>query len=201
VSAGQKKWCATWLALHFCIVILVSLNDLASIVPADRTFLGQRFEWFCDKIGAITTSLLGRRLSPANPLRQIVATYANCAGIELGYSYFAPSVSENPRLIFELHYPDGHVSYDLPHVGSAASGYRVAALLDSLQHLRYRPLREAIVQTLAYPICREHSDAVMGRAFFATAHLPAPEEFRAGGRPSYKLLYTYEIRLQTTHSD
>ena len=117
---------------------------------------------------------------PSDPIRQAIAAYANCAGIIAWLRYFAPTVSENPKLIFELRDSDGRVTYDLPHVGNAASGYRIAALLDNLQHLKSPALREAIVQSLAYTIRREHHDAVAGRAYFATAHLPAPAEFQAG---------------------
>ena len=46
----------------------------------------------------------------------------NIAGIETGYGYFAPNVPGGYRLVFELHYPDGRVEYELPSVSSAAAG-------------------------------------------------------------------------------
>ena len=88
---------------------------------------------------------LGERLPASKPLREGLAAYANGAGIELGYSYFAPRIPGNAKLVFELHYPDGRVEYDLPHVAGAAAGYRVATLLDNLLEIHYARLREAIV--------------------------------------------------------
>ena len=201
MTAGGRKFCAGWLGLHLLVVFIVSLGDLASILPGDRTVFSGMGHEFWKKVESITALLLGRELSPRNPIRQAIAAYANCAGIDFGYSYFAPTVSENPKLIFELRDSEGRITYDLPHVGNAASGYRIAALLDNLQHLKSPALREAIVQSLAYTIRREHHDAVAGRAYFATAHLPAPAEFRAGKRLSYELRYTYEFRFEPTRSD
>lgn len=198
MSSGQRKLWASWLGLHFFFIVVASLQDLASILPGERTFLSLKSEAFWRRVGSFSSLVLGNQLSPSNPLRQAIATYTNSSGIELGYSYFAPSVPENPKLIFELRLPDGDVNYDLPHVGSAASGYRIAALLDNLQHVSYRPLREAIVQNLAYRTRLDHPDAVTMRAFFTTSKLPSPAEFRAGQRPFYRLLYTYEIRLRPT---
>ena len=58
----------------------------------------------------------------SNPVRQALATYLHIAGIETGYGYFAPNVPGSYKLVFELHYPDGRVEYELPSVSSAAAG-------------------------------------------------------------------------------
>ena len=201
MSAGRRRLCVGWLALQLLLIVVVSLHDLASILPGDRSVLPQASDILWRKVESFTSLLLGRQLGASNPIRQGIAAYTNGAGIDLGYSYFAPSVSENSKLIFELHYPDGHVGYDLPHVGGAAAGYRVAALLDNLQHASYPPLRRAIVQTLVASICLEHPDAVIVRAIIATANLPGPTEFRAGSRPTYKIRYAYEFRVRAKVSE
>ena len=65
-------------------------------------------------------------------MREALNTYVKLAGIETGYGYFAPNVPGGYRLVFELHYPDGRVEYELPSVRSAAAGLRIAGLLDSI---------------------------------------------------------------------
>ena len=59
---------------------------------------------------------LGQDLAASNPAREALATYLHIAGIESGYGYFAPNVPGSYKLVFELHYPDGRVQYELPHV-------------------------------------------------------------------------------------
>lgn len=189
--------CAGWFTLHFLLIIIVSLHDISSILPGDASVLPQGSNRVWRRLETITAALLAERLPASNPLRQGLAAYANGAGIELGYSYFAPSIPGNAKLIFELHYPDGRVEYDLPHVGGAAAGYRVATLLDNLQEIHYARLREAIVQSLVSAAWREHPDAVMIRAVFGVASLPTAEEFRAGTKDSYRLLSTYDFRLRS----
>ncbi len=189
--------CAGCFTLHFLLIIIVSLHDISSILPGDASVLPQGSNKVWRRIETITTALLAERLSPSNPLRQGLAAYTNGAGIELGYSYFAPSIPGNAKLVFELHYPDGRVEYDLPHVGGAAAGYRVATLLDNLQDIHYARLRNAIVQSLVSSVWQEHPDAVVIRAVFGVASLPTAEEFRAGAKGSYRLLSSYDFRLRS----
>ena len=137
----------------------------------------------------------GRELPETNPLRQFLASYANWTGIEVGYSYFAPIIPGNSRLVFELHYSDGRVEYDLPAVGGAAAGYRISALLDYLRVIRYLPLREALVRSLVESCRRDHPDATLIRAVLGVADLPAPHEYRAGKRISYEATFAYDFRF------
>ncbi len=80
------------------------------------------------------------------------------AGIEAGYGYFAPNVPGSYRLVFELHYPNGRVGYELPSVSSAAAGLRIAGLLDNIGRTPYDALREILVKMLAQSVWREHPD-------------------------------------------
>ena len=125
----------------------------------------------------------------------MIASYADCTGIEAGYSYFAPSIPGHSKLFFELHYSDGRVEYDLPVVGGAAAGYRVATLLDNLHAVHYARIRHAIIKTLVLSIHEEHRDAVMVRAVFGVASLTSASEFRMGKRISYEALYVYDFRF------
>jgi len=117
----------------------------------------------------------------------------NIAGIERGYGYFAPNVPGSYKLVFELHYRDGRVEHELPHVNNAAAGLRVAGLLDEIGRTRYDPLREYMVKLLAYSAWSEHPDAEMVRAVFGSISLPSISEFESGKRESYQFLYAYDF--------
>ena len=67
-----------------------------------------------DRGAEITAVLLGQTLPETNPVRQTVSAYLNLAGIEAGYSYFAPNIPENYKIVFELHYRDGRTEIELP---------------------------------------------------------------------------------------
>jgi hypothetical protein len=139
---------------------------------------------------------LGQNLAPSNPARETLNTYLQLAGIETGYSYFAPNVPSGYRLVFELHYPDGRVGYELPSVGSAAAGLRIAGLLDNIGRTPYDALREILVKTLAQSVWREHPDVESVRAIVGLIRLPTVREFEGGKRESYEFLYAYDFSLQ-----
>ena len=154
MSIRQKGIWTTALGLHLFLVVVISLQDVSSTL-----IVGHYPPWFeraLARTEAIASSIRGQGLSESNPLRQSLGTYANCSGIEVGYSYFAPIIPGNCKLVFELHYPDGRVEYDLPVVGGSAAGYRVSALLDYLQVIQDPPLREALLRSLAESVRREH---------------------------------------------
>lgn len=191
----QWFWTAA-LGLHFFLVLAVALEDFSSTLANAETLLPARVEPLLDRTATIASVVLGKNLRVSNPLRQVLVAYADCTGIEVGYSYFAPNVPPNSKLVFELHYSDGRVEYDLPVVGGAAAGYRVATLLDHLSAFHYAPLREAIVKTLVLSIHQEHPDAVMIRAVFGVANLTSVAEYRSGKRITYQTVSDYRFRLQ-----
>lgn len=196
MSARQQWLWTAALGLHFFLVLAVALEDFSSTLVNANTLLPATFEPSLHRAATIASAALGNGLRVSNPLRQLLAGYANCTGIEVGYSYFAPNIPPNSKLIFELHYPDGRVEYDLPVVGGAAAGYRIATLLDHLSAFHYAPLREAIVKTLVLSIHQEHPEAVMIRAVFGVANLTSVAEYRAGKRITYQTVSDYKFRLQ-----
>ena len=195
MSALQKWIGMAALGLHFFLVVTLSLQD-SSVTLANAPSLLP--EWVRPSLGrmeTMTSAALGKYLDASNPLPQALAAYADVTGIEAGYSYFAPNVPGNSKIAFELHYADGRVGYDLPVVGGAAAGYRVATLLDRLRTLHYAPLREAIVKALVMSVHQQHPDAVMIRAVFGVASLTSVAEHRMGRRISYEALSAYEFRF------
>ncbi len=138
---------------------------------------------------------LGRGLSSSNPIRQATTTYLHLAGIETGYGYFAPNIPGGYKLVFELHYPDGHVEAEVPRVNSSAGELRLASLLDQIGRTDYEPLRRLMIRMLAHSVWRAHPDAITIRAVFGAATLPAMSEFEKGKRGSYEFLYAYDFTL------
>jgi hypothetical protein len=160
------------------------------------TVLPVLFKNFSQKAETALSTRIGQKLPASNPVREALNTYVQLAGIEIGYGYFAPNVPGGYRLLFELHYPDGGVEYELPSVSSAAAGLRIAGLLDSIGRTPYDALREILVKTLAQAIWREHPDLESVRAILESIRLPTAREFTEGKRQSYEFLYAYDFNLE-----
>lgn len=195
MSARQIWGWATALVLHLLLIAAVSLEDISASLANGGGAWPAWLQTGLQRTQVAAATTLGRGLDEANPLRQVLATYTGCSGIEAGYSYFAPAIPPNGRLSFELYYPDGRVEYDLPPVGGTAAGYRISTLLDRLQNIHNVRLREAILKTLAYSVRREHPHAKRIRARFEVANLPSISDYRKGARVSYRTLYAYDFRF------
>jgi len=191
----QQRVYLAWFVLHFLLIITISCRDIVWLVAHKLTILPAPFRAAAQRVEPIATGALGDNLSASNPLRRALLTYLHIAGIDRGYGYFAPNVPAGYKIVFELHYPDGRVEYELPAVNSGAAGLRVATLLDEIGRTRYDPLREYIIKTLAASIWRKHPGVKTVRAVFGLLNLPTPAEFEHGKRESYDFLYAYDFSL------
>ncbi len=180
-------------ALHFAVILAVSFRDTFSCLAGIGTVAPPRFARFWEGAEIVAGGVLGERLSPANPLRQAATIYANAAGIEYGYSFFAPNVPNGYKLVFELHYRDGHVEYELPHVGDAATGLRLNNLFENIAASRFDVVRELLLKMLAYASWQEHPDAVVIRAVFGLVVSPSVADFERGKKESYEVLCAYDF--------
>ncbi len=189
----QQRVLLAWFVLHFVLIITISCRDIVWLVAQKLTILPAPFRAAAQKVEPIATGALGDNLSTSNPFRRALLTYLHIAGIDRGYGYFAPNVPAGYKIVFELHYPDGRVEYELPAVNSGAAGLRVATLLDEIGRTRYDPLREYIIKTLAASIWRKHPGVKTVRAVFGLLNLPTPAEFERGKRESYDFLYAYDF--------
>ena len=192
----QKYFYLAWFSLHFLLIIAFSCRDTLELVAQGPTIFPSSFKRFSQKADAAMSAALGQRLAASNPVRQAIATYLHIAGIETGYNYFAPNVPGSYKLVLEIHYPDGHVEYELPRVSSAAAGLRVAGLLDKIGRTPYDALREHLVKMVAQSIWREHPEVKTVRAVFGSIRLPGITEFEHGKRESYEFLYAYDFSLR-----
>ncbi len=192
----QTRVCLAWFGLHFLLIITFSCRDTLGLIAQGPTIFPPPFKSFSQKAETIVSAALGQRLAASNPVRQAIATYLHIAGIETGYGYFAPNVPGSYKLVFELHYPDGRMEYELPRVSSAAAGLRLAGLLDKIGRTPYDALREHLVKMVAQSIWREHPEVKTIRAVFGSIRLPSVSEFEHGKRESYEFLYGYDFSLR-----
>jgi hypothetical protein len=193
-KAVRRKW--IYLAccfLHFLVIVIISCRETLWLVGHGLTTLPSPFQHYSEKAETVASAALAQDLAASNPIRRTLLTYLHVAGIERGYGYFAPNVPPSYKLVFELHYRDGRLEYELPGGNSAAADLRLAALLDEIGRTRVDALREYLVKMLARATWREHPDVKTMRAVFGLRNSPSIEEFERGTRESYEFLYAYDF--------
>ena len=184
-----------WLFLHFLLIISVSCRETLRLIAQGPTILPSSLRSYSQKAETTVFIALGQQLSASNPVRQALATYLHVSGIEASYGYFAPNVPGSYKLVFELHYRDGRVDYELPSVSSAAAAFRIAGLLDNIGRTRSDALREHLVKMMTQFVWREHPNVETVRAIFGSIGLPSVRDFEHGKRESYEFLYAYDFSL------
>jgi hypothetical protein len=182
-----------YFALHFSIIVVVCCRDTGWVFSVTPTVFPQSWSSYWRATQLLASRTLGQELPSSNPIRSVVAAYAHAAGIEAGYGFFAPNVPNNYKLVFELHYPDRPIEYELPRVSDAASGLRLTTLLDHIAEMQYEPLREMMLKMLTYSVWQDHPDATRIRAVLGYVNLPTPHEFETGKKESYQFLYAYDF--------
>ena len=165
------------------------------------TIFPSSFDSLSQKAEKGTAAALGQHLAASNPFRRTLTTYLHGAGIETGYGYFAPNVPGSYNLVFELHYPDGRVEYELPRVNSAAAGLRIAGLLDDIGRTRSDALREHMVKMMASSIWHEHPEVKTMRAILGSVILPSVTDFERGKAEFYEFLYAYDFSLSNESTE
>jgi hypothetical protein len=180
-------------ALHFLLLGLSSFRQTVSALAQGDTILPRSWDAIFERADAMATAALGETLRPANPYRQIIALYKDCAGIETGYGFFAPNVASTHKLVFEIKYPDGRVKYELPHVGDSATGLRLTLLFENIAHVRYELLRETMFKMMAFSVWRDHPGASVVRVVFGFVNPPSIPGFERGEKESYEVLFAYDF--------
>jgi hypothetical protein len=195
MALSKRRIYVAGITLQLFLVIVVSSRDTFWLLSKSKTVFPESSKKLWQGAEEIASTALGQRLPRSNPARQILTGYLNLSGIEVGYGFFAPNVSNSYKLIFELHFPDGRVEYELPRVSNAASVLRVAGLLDTIGRTRSEAFRQTMVKMLADSMWREHADATTIRAIFGSVILPSAPEFERGKRESYEFLYAYDFSV------
>ena len=192
----SKRIYAAWFIVHFFLITAVCFAGIFSLVAEGATVLPSALEKYARNAELIAAWVLGKQASASNPMRRGIATYLHFAGIQAGYTFFAPNIPSYHRLTFELYYEDGRLGYESPHVSGKAAALRLDRLLERLADKRYEPLREVIVKLLALSIWREHPEVKKIRATFGAVTPPDIDDFEHGKGESFQPMFSYDFSLR-----
>jgi len=192
----SKRVYVAWFGIHFFLITAVCFAGLFSLVAEGATILPSALDTCARKTELVAAWLLGKQAGAASPVRRTIATYLHAAGIQSGYTFFAPNIPGYHKLIFELTYQDGRIEYESPHVSSRAAPLRIDSLLNRLADNRYEPLREVVVKMLALSIWRERPDVKKIRATFGSVSPPSISDFEHGKGESFQPLFSYDFSLR-----
>ena len=187
---------AAWFGIHFFLLTAVCLAGVFWLIAERSTILPSAWDEYARKAELVASWCLGREAAASNPVRLAIATYLHAAGIQAGYTFFAPNVPTNHRLTLELFYDDGRVEYDSPRLRSRAAALRLDSLLNRLADERYKPIREVIVKRLAFPVWREHPEVKKIRATFGSIDPPGMHEFEQGKTETFQPMFSFDFSLR-----
>jgi hypothetical protein len=191
----SKRIYAAWFGVHFFLITAVCFAGLFSLVAEGATILPSALDTYARKAELIAAWLLGKQAA-SSPVRRSMATYLHAAGIQSGYTFFAPNIPGYHKLTLELYYQDGRVEYESPRVSGKAAALRLDSLLDRLADNRYEPLREVVVKMLALSVWRERPDVKKIRATFGSVSLPSIGDFEHGKGESFQPVFSYDFSLR-----
>jgi len=167
---------AAWFGIHFFLLTAVCLAGVFWLIAERSTILPSAWGEYARKAELVASWCLGKEAAASNPVRVAIATYLHAAGIQAGYTFFAPNVPTNHRLMLDLFYDDGRVERAAPRLRSRAAALRLDSLLNRLADERYEPIREVIVKRLAFSVWREHPEVKKIRATFGSIEPPGMHE-------------------------
>ena len=192
----SKRIHAAWFGLHFFLLTAVCLAGVFWLIAQGSTILPSACNEYAQKAELGATWCLGKEAGASNPVRRGIATYLHAAGIQAGYSFFAPNVPSQHRLTLELLYEDGSVEYESPHVRGKTAALRLESLLDRLADERYEPVREVLVKMLAFSVWRQHPDVKRVRATFGAVNPPSMNEFEQGKTETFQPMFSFDFSLR-----
>src|SRR6266536_858832 len=191
----SKRIHAAGFGIHFFLITAFCLAGVFWLIAHGSTILPSVCHEYAQKAALAATWCLGKEARASNPVRRGIAPYLHAAGIQAGYTFFAPNVPSHHRLSLELFYDDGRVEYESPRVRSKAAALRLESLLDKLPEERYEPVREVVLKMLAFSVWREHADVKRVRATLETVHLPSITEFEHGKGETFQPMFSFDFSL------
>ena len=192
----SKRVYVAWFGIHFFLITAVCFAGLFSLVAERATILPSAIDKYARDAELFAASLLGKHAAGSSPVRRSIATYLHAAGIQSGYTFFAPNIPGYHKLIFELNYQDGRVEYESPHFSGKAAALRLDSLLARLGDNRYEPLREVVVKMLALAIWRESPGVKKIRATFGLVNPPSISDFEHAKGESFQPMFSYDFSLR-----
>ena len=191
-----KRTHTAWFGIHFFLITAVCFAGVFSLVAGGSTMLPAALEPYAHKAEVAAAWLLGKQAGASSPIRRGIATYLHAAGVQAGYTFFAPNVPSYHRLSLELVYEDGRVEYEPPHLRSKAAALRLDSLLDRLADQRYEPIREVVIKMLALSVWRDHPDVKKIRAVFGSVNPPSIDEFEHGKAETFQPMFSFDFSLR-----
>lgn len=191
-----KRISAAWFGVHFFLITAVCFAGLFSLIAEGTTLLPSTLDKYARKAEFLAAFCLGKQSSEHNAVRRGVATYLHAAGIQAGYSFFAPNVPGYHRLTLQLRREDGGVEYESPRVSGKAAALRLDSLLDRLAEDRYEPLREVVIKMLAFSVWRDRPDVKTIRATLESVSPPDLNDFENGKTESIQPMFSYDFSLR-----
>jgi len=185
-----------WFGIHFFLVTAVCLAGLFWLIAEGSTILPPASAEYARKGELIASWCLGKEANASNPVRLAIAAYLHAAGIQAGYTFFAPNVPNHHQLNLELFYDGDRVEYESPRVHGRAAALRLDSLLDRLADQRYEPIREVIVKRLAFSVWREHPDVKKVRATFGSINPPGMNEFEQGQTETFQPMFSFDFSVR-----
>jgi hypothetical protein len=192
----SKRIYAAWFVVHFFLVVAVCSAGIFSLIAQGSTMLPSALDKYAHGAELMAAFVLGKEEAASSPVRQGIATYLHAAGIQAGYSFFAPNIPDYHKLTLELYYEDGRVEYESPHISGRAAALRLDSLLSRLADNRYEPLREVVVKMLALSLWRERPDVKKIRATFGAVNLPGISDFEHGKAETFQPMFSYDFSLR-----
>jgi len=192
----SKRIRAVWFGIHFFLITAVCFAGLFWLIAEGATMLPSALEPYARKAEIAAAWLLGKQAGASSPVRHGIATYLHAAGIQAGYTFFAPNVPGYHRLTLELFYEDGRVEHESPRARSKAAALRLDSLLDRLAEERYEPIREVLVKMLAFSVWREHPGVKKIRAVFGSVTPPSIIEFEQGKAETFQPMFSFDFSLR-----
>ena len=197
----SKRIRVVWFGIHFFLITAVCFAGLFSLVAEGATMLPSALEPYARKAEVAAAWLLGKQAGTSSPVRRGIATYLHGAGIQAGYTFFAPNVPGYHRLTLELFYEGGRVEQESVRLRSKAAALRLDSLLDRLAEQRYEPIREVVVKMLALSVWREHPDVKKIRAVFGSVTPPGIIEFEQGKAETFEPMFSFDFSLRDGHGE
>ena len=191
-----KRTHTVWFGIHFFLITAVCFAGVFSLVAGGSTMLPAALEPRAHKAEVAAAWLLGKQAGASSPIRRGIATYLHAAGIQAGYTFFAPNVPGYHRLRLELVYEDGRVEYEPPHLRSKAAALRLDSLLDRLADQRYEPIREVVIKMLALSVWRDHPEVKKIRAVFGSVNPPSIDEFEHRKAETFQPMFSFDFSLR-----
>jgi len=192
----SKRVYAIWFVVHFFLITAVCLAGVLSLIAKGSTMLPAALDQYARKAELAAAFVLGKQAAASSWIRRGIASYLHFAGIQAGYTFFAPNIPSYYRLTLELYYADGRVEYESPHVSGKAAALRLDSLLDRLADQRYEPLREVVVKMLAFSVWRERPDVKKIRATYGAVNLPGINGFEHGEAETFQPIFSYDFSLR-----